>query len=481
MRIRTGLTLMNFQVLLDSLPALKNKLKSNQSASDALFMYLMKLRTALSDEAIGEYFGVSNVTVRSRLKLVRSVLLSDFVPLNVNHTRTRAELISHTSKISQCLLSPENENAVIHIWDGTYIYVEKSHQHEFQKKSYCSHKKRNYVKPMMIVATDGTIIAVIGPFQATDNDAKIANAILTESHPALQNLHTSDVVVLDRGFRDSIREFQSRGFIVKTPACQPVGKQLTVLEANRSRLVTRIRFDVERINGMIKSTFNIFSVVWESWNIPYLMNDLQIAAGILNKFFIKPKENKEASQNIARKMLSFVHTENALNKIIYGISFKSVISKKRYAELLVHSIFPSLSMNDLQQIAFGNYQIAQAKLYAWDHLKNNDGVFRAYTFEDEVIEKHFSNYIADDPALITINIGSRFISGKQWKPFVLFSRVSSGYDAILGYCCNCKVGLRTVGCCSHVMTILYFLGYAQYNGNLKQKAKHLENVLISKK
>lgn len=472
MKMRTGLTLAEFETLLLSLPSLMDKFRSRERASDALFTYLMKIHTGYSHEAIGYYIGISKSLVGSRLKVVRKILMEDFVPNYVNYTRSRQDLLSHTSRLSKSLLSPRNEEAVILIWDGTYIYIEKSQQHAFQKSSYCSHKKRNYVKPMMIVATDGTIIAVIGPFKATENDAKISTKILSQGHPVLDNMETSDVVVLDRGFRDCIREFQSRGYIVKTPACQPPGKQLTTVEANQSRLVTKIRYDVERINGMVKATFQIFSKVWESLLVPYLMMDLQIAAALLNKFFIKPNENEQLSIELGRRMLARVNKENLLSKVV------NKLAKVAREEFSTHEIFPELTMNDLKSIAFGEYQITQSKLYANDHSKTNDGVFKVFKFNDEIVDKYFENYKDKNPTLVMLNISSRFISGKSWQPFVLFSKIQSGVEAVLEYCCNCKVGLRTVGCCSHVMTILYYLGFAQYRNGVEEKATHLQNFFI---
>lgn len=438
-------------------------------------MFITCTFIASSDESIAIDFGISRRSVARKLKNVRQILMDDFVPNTVNFTRSREDLLSHTSVLSKSLLSPNNADAAVVIWDGTYIYLEKSAQHAFQKNSYCSHKKRNYIKPMMIVATDGTIIAVLGPFKATKNDASIATEILSQGHPALENLGTCDVVVLDRGFRDSVREFQSRGLIVKTPACQPLGKQLSVLEANQTRLVTKVRYDVERINGMVKSTFKIFAEVWESLSVPHLMDDLQIVAGLLNEFFIKSNENKEMSLQLANEMLLRVPMENKLAKIINGRSSKFIFSKDNRTVLLENDIFPPLSMIDLRNIAFGEYQIIQSKIYAWDHIKANNNLFEVEIFRDEINEKHFPEYSDEDPSLIMLNINSRFISGKVWRALILFSRIKSGKESILEYCCSCKVGQRTVGCCSHVMTALYYLGFAQYNGGVKEKAKHLRN------
>lgn len=75
-----------------------------------------------------------------------------------------------------------------------------------------------------------------------------------------------------------------------------------------------------------------------------------------------------------------------------------------------------------------------------------------------------------------INLKSRFVGAKSYRPYVLFDKKVGGIESILEYACSCKHGKRTVGCCSHVMCILYYMGYAQYNGGVSERAKHLKHV-----
>ena len=47
----------------------------------------------------------------------------------------------------------ERDDQVIIVMDGTYLFVQKSSDHIFQRRSYSMHKHRNLVKPMIITAT----------------------------------------------------------------------------------------------------------------------------------------------------------------------------------------------------------------------------------------------------------------------------------------------------------------------------------------
>ena len=59
---------------------------------------------------------------------------------------------------------------------------------------------------------------------------------------------------------------------------------------------------------------------------------------------------------------------------------------------------------------------------------------------------------------------SRFRSGKYHHILILVNKAKTGIDSIYEYNCTCESGSRTVGCCSHIMTIVWYLGYVQYEG-----------------
>ncbi len=48
-------------------------------------------------------------------------------------------------------------------------------------------------------------------------------------------------------------------------------------------------------------------------------------------------------------------------------------------------------------------------------------------------------------------------------------------DSILEYCYQCKNGLRTVGCCAHIMTVLWYLGFARYQAEIPRSANRLND------
>lgn len=154
----------------------------------------MKIRSGISDISLGLKFSVSHTTIYRRLCLARELLFNDFARRNVNVVRERNDLISHSTVLSRHLFSSNNPNTVVQIWDATYIFVQKSQNHYHQKRTYNSYKKRNFVKIMMCVLSDGLILGVFGLYTALENDASIAKKLLEKNEPVFQNIQLGNFI-----------------------------------------------------------------------------------------------------------------------------------------------------------------------------------------------------------------------------------------------------------------------------------------------
>jgi len=83
-------------------------------------------------------------------------------------------------------LFAEDEDVAILVADGTYVYIEKSSNYSFQRRTYYLHKGRPLVKPMMMVSTTGYISEVFGLYFADgkNNDASMNN-LMKQTHSRL--------------------------------------------------------------------------------------------------------------------------------------------------------------------------------------------------------------------------------------------------------------------------------------------------------
>jgi len=87
-------------------------------------------------------------------------------------------------------------------------------------------------------------------------------------------------------------------------------------------------------------------------------------------------------------------------------------------------------------------------------------------------------HTADDPMLIRGKIQSRFRSSAQHFVYILIDRAEEGIDSVSSYTCSCPQGLRTVGCCAHIATVLWYLGYARHLPEIPIPADFLNDVCV---
>lgn len=449
---KTGLTLSQFKDLLASLPTFQSR---NQSK--ALYIFLVKLRTGQTNEVIADEFHLTATTVGRILSRVRMVLIQHFAHKHVNYLRSHEDLVLHNTTMCRELFCKDDVNRVVLICDGTYLFTNKSRNYEFQKQTYTSQKKRNFIKVMMCVASDGCIVFLMGPYPARDNDAKILRAIFDTS-TAFDNLREGDVLMLDRGFRDCVKFIEEKGLQVKMPSLVQKSKkkgQLSTIDANLSRLVTATRFVVETRNGHLKNVWKLFNKDWNPLEVPHLIDDLLIAAALINKYFVTFEPNKEIANDIARRMLERVNVPNKLAKVVKKASFQKEL--KSFEPFENFQMLPTLTEIDLVHISLGKYQIKQAASYVQEHLKEHRPQTGIFCCPDDVLHQFFTEFISSDKELLLLlmQIKSRHRSKQFYNTFVLLDICGLEENAVLEYCCDCYVGLRTVGCCSHVMCIIW--------------------------
>lgn len=377
----TGLTLEQFRDLFHRLPSLPLQFKydkNSKTSSDSLYIYLMKLRTGRTHDDIGNFFNINRNTVTERINKVRLAMETDFVYENVNFLRSRADLAKHTSLFSQRLFCNGDTSRPVLVLDGTYIYVQKSSNFEFQKLSFSAQKKRNFVRVMMTTTTDGTIVSALGPYPASSNDAKVLQSIVENSN-AFEHSVAGDVLLLDRGFRDCEPLLKRRGFDVRSPSSiqrSENNKQLSTKEANETRFVTANRYGVETRNGHLK-TFKIFQKEWNNITLPHLMTDVRVCAALVNMYFRTIESNKNMADEIATKMLNQLNIPNRLSAIVHKDAFQKQV--KNFVEFDDFQALPQLTNVDLIRIALGSYQIRQAPSYCQVHMKANESRFVVYT------------------------------------------------------------------------------------------------------
>jgi hypothetical protein len=302
-----GISKGSFEDLTSSIISLHTS--KNRSIKNAIGILLFKLKSGLSNGVLATLCGFSNRRqVSEIIKRPRVAMVRDFVPLNIGFDHlTRERIIDcHTTDISKQLFSDPISDTVILVLDGTYIYIQKSSSYKFQRLTYSMYKGRPLVKPFIITTTNGYIVDAIGPFfsNGRNNDASILSHIVkTNKGNFTDFMKEQDILIVDRGFRDSLDFLKDCGFKVEMPAFLPKSrKQHTTEVANASRLVTKVRWVVEAANGRIKKWKYLDNVVHNS-QIPFIGDYVRIVSSIINKYRPPLKSDNANDLDVGYQML----------------------------------------------------------------------------------------------------------------------------------------------------------------------------------
>jgi hypothetical protein len=80
--------------------------------------------------------------------------MKDFVPLHLGFQHIdHQSAIEHHQTVTATILHTVKPDQLCIVADSTYLFIQKSMNNEFQRRSYSVHKHRNLVKPMILTTT----------------------------------------------------------------------------------------------------------------------------------------------------------------------------------------------------------------------------------------------------------------------------------------------------------------------------------------
>lgn len=462
----TGLNRLQFDELVGFLNA-------GDSNNDRLMLgaYLMHVYCGMPERKIAAFLTISLSTVSRLINSCREKLSNDFVSTHLANI-SREKIIRETTAISRTLHSiPANDDTVISVWDGTYVYLNKSDNFEFQRVTYSGHKKTNYLKPMLAVTTNGYIINVFGPgelWAGSQSDADILKCVM--SCGWFKNFFKSgDLFVLDRGFQHVLSDLENKGFKVSIPSSKGGTSQLSTAEANESRICTKVRWVVEAVNSSLKRFKHLQNTV-NSYEVPSLYNDVRIISAMHNCFFSRRVSDLD-DVNVAISMLQQVDKPNLVQKIVQE---EGLVRKSLNFERLNHEHFdhlPVWSSKDIYSLS-GSYQLRLSKSYISNHFADGKYEF-SVTKDASLPDFHKYGITLRSPFFLKAKLSSRHVSQKVYSIFVLIDTAEMSSSAVVGQYCTCKNGARTVGACAHVISIIWFLFYGRHKPSLATPAGFL--------
>ena len=451
--------------------------KFETKRSTILGVYLTRLYAGFTQEQISVTFKIPQRTVSDYIKRCRSNL-QQFVSINVGlNVLNRSRMLEHRTNNVEVLYNLSGTQSVVTVWDATYEYLPKSSNFRFQAATYSANKKRNLLKPMVAVTPDGMIVDIFGPdtlWKASESDADILKHLM-QLDSFQETFRAGDVFVLDRGFRNVKQALEEKNYVVKIPPHLVKGqKQLTTIQANQQRDCTAIRWIVEVVNRQLKCNKYLASCNGVQ-AVPYLLEDTRIAAAIYNRFGSRIVAYHDDAR-VATTIRNRFYLENHL---------KTFVDQKNMTRL--RTMFRTMNGEDIPEFPemnpvglrtmIGSYHLSLATSYYGDHIYQQEG-YEIQILKDESFSvEDFQQYRleVERPLFLRIKLQSRFSRHKIYQAYLLCDTNKSGTDSIIGFCCQCLQGLRTVSPCAHVSSVIWFLGFGRNQEQIKTPSEFLNN------
>jgi len=196
--------------------------------------------------------------------------------------------------------------------------------------------------------------------------------------------------------------------------------------------------------------------------LPKIGTYFRIASFLNNQFGKRLKSDTECSDDILERMRTRRDIENslAIEAEEKGWLRKKIIFQNISSDDILD--FPKMTERDLKILFTGSYQLSQAISYLAE-MVDKDG-------------KVNLQFVKDQMNVLKLQVQSRHISRKMYRCFVKYKPNSVGISGLLQYACDCANGRRTVGCCSHIAAIVYYLAHARYLSKLLKPAEILSKM-----
>ena len=366
-----------------------------------LIAFLAKLNQGISDDFISTIFQFRSRQNTSKIiAVVRESLNRRFKQENLGFNCPQVQnkeqfIANHVTEFANLLYNPNSgiPKAILYP-DCTYLKIPKSSHFRVQRQSFSTHKNYNLLKAGLIVAPDGYIASVHGPYfsDVRSNDAQILIKEINEDHDNIRDwLDNGDIFVMDRGYRDAIEFLEDLNINCEMPSILPRGqRQFTTEEANQSRKCTKTRWIVEARNGHLKSIFKFFQGLIPEQHIHHLKSFLEIACALINKYR-PPIHMQDANADLAENMLNIIANQRH-NHLQQRVEEEGLLRRNAglwtNIEDNIDFNFPRLPLPYLQSKTFGTYQVKISPGYIQDtngRERHNEFVFQTQRHDNHLL------------------------------------------------------------------------------------------------
>ena len=204
-----------------------------------------------------------------------------------------------------------------------------------------------------------------------------------------------------------------------------------------------MRWVVEAANARIKR-FKYLDKILPSSQVPFIGDYVRIVCAISNKYMqpINPTKDTEEDLLTARRMLDRVSKTNELQQLVEENHLERRSAQWESADECQISDFPKLDDTMLRLLTLGTYQLKMSSSYIQEFV-GGDCIIQLFREND---------------GLLRVRLQSRHVSSKTYLVWIKYDS-----DHVQAWYCKCRAGARTVGTCSHVAAIIWYLGQSRFS------------------
>ncbi|CAF1618999.1 unnamed protein product [Didymodactylos carnosus] len=234
-------------------------------------------------------------------------------------------------------------------------------------------------------------------------------------------------------------------------------RKYTTQQANNNRFITALRFVVENVNGRLKQ-WRFFDKVVQNSSLKFVHGYLSIVASLINAYRPSFINDTSHDEELAK---AFFERKDMINDLEKNLEDKDIMKARqwlKYDAAQACPDFPILTEEKLREFTLGVFQVKQARSYTVEHL-DLDGEYEIRVRKE-------------DKQLLRVNLQSKHSARKNYHILIKYNDETG-----TGACCQCSVGSRTVGTCSHATSVIWYLGIARHEPDkylTTRSSKYLE-------
>ncbi|XP_042913024.2 uncharacterized protein, partial [Parasteatoda tepidariorum] len=213
--------------------------KVKLSEEEQFFLFLIKLRTGITNEFLSILFKISDSTVSRYFNNTVNVVYNKLLLLDIWPSRS----LIQANMPSQ--IRVENRQCRV-IIDCTEFRIQKPNNPVEQQLTFSHYKNDNTLKAMIGITPSGAISFISDLYcgSTSDKELFLLSGLLSKLEPG-------DMVMADKGFLIE-KELRSKNCTLKTPTFLKDRIQFPVLERECNNMLSNNRVHVERAIGRIK-------------------------------------------------------------------------------------------------------------------------------------------------------------------------------------------------------------------------------------